>query len=142
MNKRKTKTEAERETEALQPEDEGVEKHMTMRHTFAKAGATLHDEMLSIAKREARDGETPEQSLVRLIDQRDERIEKLYAGGKLTKQLGAQLPHDREQAEARMQSITKAEMSRTGQSEPEVVSRLLNENPEYRKAYAAYAGLA
>lgn len=99
------------------------------------------EEILSIAKREARGGETPEQSLVRLIDQRDSRIERLYAGGKLTKQLGAQLPHDREQAEARMQSIAKAEMTRTGQSEPDVVTRLLNENPEYREAYSVYAGL-
>jgi len=54
---------------------------------FAKVRTNLHDEMMSIAKREARAGETPEQSLVRLIDQRDPRIESLYGAGDIAKGL-------------------------------------------------------
>ena len=48
---------------------------------FAKVRESLHQEMMSIAKREARAGETPEQSLVRLIDERDSRIETLFQAG-------------------------------------------------------------
>ena len=87
MTKRKKKTEDEREKEALQPEDEGTEKHMTVRDSFAKARTNLHDEMMSIAKREARDGETAEQSLVRLIDQRDPRISHMYEAANVIKSL-------------------------------------------------------
>ena len=78
-NKKKPK--AEREKEAMQPEDEGVEK------LFAKVRTNLHGEMMGIAKREAREGETPEQSLVRLIDERDSRIESLFQAGDVAKGL-------------------------------------------------------
>jgi len=79
--RKKKKPKAEREKEAVQPEDEGVEK------VFAKVRTNLHDEMMSIAKREARAGETPEQSLVRLIDERDPRIGSLYEAGDIAKGL-------------------------------------------------------
>ncbi|MEM7305036.1 MAG: hypothetical protein AAF682_00125 [Planctomycetota bacterium] len=140
MTKRKKKPRAEREKEATQPEDEGVEKHMTVRDSFAKARTNLHDEMMSIAKREARDGETAEQSLVRLIDKRDPRISSMYEATNVLKTI-ADPSRSREQAEAIMEQMAKDEASRTGQTQHEAAARLLRDNADYRKAYTIYSGL-
>lgn len=115
-------------------------KESTPVELFAKVRTNLHDEMMSIAKREARAGETPEQSLVRLIDARDSRISKMYEAANVLKQL-----HDpsrsREQAESIMEQMAKNEASRMGKGQHEAAASLLRDNADYRKAYSIYVGL-
>lgn len=101
----------------------------------------IEAEMLNIAKREARDGETPEAALVRLIDSRDPRIESMYRAADIMKGLGDPRDRSREQAESIMQQMAKAEASRTGTSQHEAAATLLRDSADYRQAYAIYVGL-
>lgn len=50
----------------------------TLTKSFTKVRSSLNEQMMEIASNEACDGESPEQSLVRLINKRDQRINTLY----------------------------------------------------------------
>ena len=105
-----------------------------------KARRNIENEMLAYAKRAARDGETAEQALVRLIDARDPQVEAMYNATSVMKQIDAG-GSSREQAEAIMEQMAKSHATRTGVSQHEAAASLLRDNADYRKAYAIYVGL-
>ena len=98
---------------------------------FYKARRNIENEILAYAKSEARDGETAEQALVRLIDQRDDRISNMYEAANVLKQLDDP-SRSREQAESIMEQMAKTEASRTGKSKHEAAASLLRDNADYR----------
>ena len=105
-----------------------------------KARQNIEADILAYAKSQARDGETPESALVRLIDSQDPRIESMHKAASIMKQI-AEPDRSREQAESVMQQMSKAESARTGASQHEAAASLLRDNADYRKAYSIYVGL-
>lgn len=108
------------------------------------------DEMLSIAKREARAGESPAAAFARLCEERDQRIEALFLAAR---KADHDARHDRERDErptverlsvrAKLMAdmLAKAKRSRrTGETEEQAFTRLLDSDPAMQNLYKQHLG--
>jgi hypothetical protein len=90
--------------------------------------------MLKIAQDEAEDGETTEESFVRLCKARDPRIETLYVAARQADRDVDQTLQKRQDVSQRMQELARAQR-RDGETEQQAYMRLLKNDDTMRQLY-------